>query len=111
LYDVLNRKHFTEQGILNDMTLLLEAAGEVGCDVHACRLFLESREGEEEILSTYHRVTEECGINSIPTLIVDGGKYVISGAVHANTIADTLRAVVKSGDINGYRAFDMKLNL
>jgi predicted DsbA family dithiol-disulfide isomerase len=93
LYDVLNRRHFIEGAVLNDISFLLDAATEVGVARAECEAFLRSREGEREVLQTVARV-QEMGVNSIPTLVVDGGKYVLEGASHSSSVLETLRRVV-----------------
>lgn len=91
VYDELNRKHFTESGILNDKMLLLDAAESVlGSDERQkCSEFLGSYRGVEAVMRTVDAV-HELGIHSIPTLVIDGGRVVMSGAERAESIAETL---------------------
>ena len=93
LYDVLNRKHFIEGGVLNSTALLLDSAVEVGVDRGACEAFLDTDVGVSEILSAVD-IVQQLGIHSIPTLIVDG-KYFVNGAQTSQYIKEILRAVVK----------------
>jgi hypothetical protein len=53
LYEVLNRKHFMEGCLLNDVAVLMEALEEIGdVDVAACELFLRSSDGVVAVLRT-----------------------------------------------------------
>jgi predicted DsbA family dithiol-disulfide isomerase len=53
LYGVLNRKHFLEGHLLNDMAMLLSSLEEIGgVDVAQCEAFLQSSVGEEAVLRT-----------------------------------------------------------
>ena len=79
--------------MLNDLSLLLDAAAEVGLDRSVCETFLHSSHGTEEVLRTVDEV-HALGISSIPTLVIDGGKYVVSGAAEKETVAETLRQIV-----------------
>lgn len=92
MYNILNRKHFTEGGILNDESLLLSAIDEIGLDRQKCKEFLDSKEGTEEILKMVDMV-HALGIHGIPVLIINGGQAVIQGAAHADEIASQLRQV------------------
>ena len=93
LYDALNRKHFIEGGVLNDMGLLLDTVEQVGLDRAACEEFLLSSTGEREVLETVDRV-QALGIHSIPTLVLDGGKYVLNGAADSAEVSRALRRIV-----------------
>jgi predicted DsbA family dithiol-disulfide isomerase len=93
VYDELNRRHFTEGGILNDMALLLDSCKQVGLNRKECEQFLLSHEGVDEILQTVDLV-HSYGIHSIPTLIVDG-KYMIDGAAHADDVIKILRQIIR----------------
>lgn len=92
LYNVLNRKHFCEGGILNDESLLLSAIDEIGLDRQKCKKFLDSEDGIQEIYNMVDMV-HRFGINGIPVLIINGGQAVINGAAHADEIATHLREV------------------
>ena len=96
LYDVLNKKHFTEGAVLNDITVLLDAAAEVGVGIDRaeCERFLRGHDGEREVLDTVSRV-HALGIDSIPCLVIDGGKQVLQGAAHSSTVLDALQRIVK----------------
>jgi predicted DsbA family dithiol-disulfide isomerase len=64
LYEVLNRKHFTEGCLLNDMSVLVSALEEIGgVDVSRCEAFLQTRDGVEAVLRTVdlvHSMGEPC---------------------------------------------------
>lgn len=95
MYDELNRRHFTEAGILNDRSLLLDTAEKVlgGVrDREKCGDFLASSRGVDAVLRTVDMV-HELGIHGIPTLVVDGGRTVLGGAERANSVANALRQV------------------
>ena len=53
LYAVLNRRHFIEAGILNDLDLLLDSCEEIGLDRAICEKFLVSDEYKEDVLRLY----------------------------------------------------------
>lgn len=93
LYDILNRKHFIEGGILNSLTLLLDSAEEVGIDRDTCEAFLASDCGVSEV-STAVDIIHRLGINSIPTLIIDG-KVIVSGAQNSQHITEILNRVIE----------------
>lgn len=100
LYAVLNRRHFTEAGVLNDRSLLVEALEEIGLTMESgldkAIAFLDSGRGTDAILGMYETVTDKMGIHSIPTLIVDG-TYVISGAQRSDQILQVLEKVMAEG--------------
>lgn len=75
------------------MELLLDAAVEVGLDRDTCLRFLSSGVGEAQINRTVDRV-HALGIRSIPTLIIDGGRYIIDGAAEAGTVLTVLKQIV-----------------
>jgi hypothetical protein len=94
VYDELNRRHFTEGGILNDKTLLLDTVELIlgSEEMSKCGDFLESSRGVEAVMRTVDAV-HDLGVHSIPTLIIDGGRTVMSGAERADSVADALRQV------------------
>lgn len=94
LYDILNKKHFTESGILNDKQLLLDSAVAAGCDRDACATFLSSSKLVPEIMATVNKV-HSLGIHSIPTLLIDGGRIIVQGAAEAAEVAAGLRKAVQ----------------
>lgn len=100
LYNVLNRKHFTEGGILNDIHMLLSAVQEVGADVEDCELFLKSKVGIDAVFRTVEEV-HKLGIHSIPTLIISG-EYMIGGTASIEDIYKLLSKVVEIGQKNGH---------
>lgn len=110
LYDILNRKHFIEGGVLNDMALLLEACDEAGVDKDECRDFLLTDKGSAHIMNAVD-IVHSLGIHSIPTLIVDG-QHVVNGAARAGEVAQTLRRVVaEPHKRTGKRLFGDILNM
>jgi predicted DsbA family dithiol-disulfide isomerase len=92
LYDILNRKHFIEGGILNDESLLLSAIEEIGLERQKYANFLATEEGIEEILQMVDRV-HSYGIHSIPILIINGGQAIVQGAAVKEEILNKLREV------------------
>jgi len=103
LYAVLNRKHFTEAAVLNHIETLLDACEEVGLDRTASRTFLLSDQGTKEILDMYDKVID-MGINSIPTVLVNG-KFVVSGAARADEYIHLFRKLLADGDTSGGTLF------
>lgn len=98
LYSVLNRKHFIEGGLLNDIEILKEALQEIeDVDVDKCITFVLSNQGEEAVLRTVDLV-HSLGIHSIPTLVIDGGSFVLDGANRSEDVARTLRQIVERSD-------------
>mmetsp|Transcript_18079 Transcript_18079/g.33932 ORF Transcript_18079/g.33932 Transcript_18079/m.33932 type:complete len:235 (+) Transcript_18079:153-857(+) len=98
LYEVLNRKHFIEGSLLNDMDMLKSALEEIGgVDVARCDAFLQSSEGVEAVLRTVDMV-HSMGVHSIPTLVIDGGTFVLDGATRAGDIVTTLRKITRNSD-------------
>jgi predicted DsbA family dithiol-disulfide isomerase len=81
--------YFTEGGDLSDREVLVKAAADVGFDPVAVRALLESEEDVEETTMAATGA-KEAGINGVPTFIVDG-RYAISGAQAADTLADVIR--------------------
>jgi hypothetical protein len=109
VYASLNKKHFTEMGLLNDVNLLLECCTEFNArhrnddnenNTHApinlseVEAFLRSRDGEASILAAVDRL-HDMGIHSIPTLIVNGGSAIVSGAARADEVYQTLRKEIQ----------------
>lgn len=86
LYSILNRKHFTEAGVLNDPSLLRSAVQELKlpeAQEAQCLRFLADPDepGKQEVLDLLKRV-EAVGIHGIPVLIVDGS-LLVQGAARA----------------------------
>ena len=104
LYSVLNRKHFTEGGILNDLNMLLAAVDEIGADRADCEQFLRSSVGVDAIFRTVREV-DSLGINSIPTCVVDG-RYIIGGTADIDEIYELLTKVISRGKPSGLRRFE-----
>ena len=105
LYDELNKRHFTQAGILNDRNLLIDALSVLQLsqeETTAAVTFLDSDRGINKVLEMTSRV-DSLGIHSIPTLIVDG-QYMISGAERSDGIYDLLVKAVEKG-ISGSRIF------
>lgn len=93
LYEKLNFLHFTESGVLNDSALLIRACSEVGLDYEIDKIeaFLATDELTSEILTMYQRVLHY-GIDSIPTIVVNG-KYFVSGAAKAEEYIKIFRLI------------------
>jgi predicted DsbA family dithiol-disulfide isomerase len=70
----------------------VSVAAAVGLDPTAAAAFLASGVGHREVQAMYRRVTA-AGVNSIPTFVVDGGKFVVSGAAKAAELEECLRAI------------------
>jgi hypothetical protein len=110
LYDILNKKHFTEGAILNDTTFLLRSCEEMNSifanvdggtvpsvtpiDTQEVAEFLNSKLGEASVWRTINHL-HEIGIDSIPTLIVNGGSSHVSGAARSEDIYSVL-----AGEVN-----------
>jgi len=104
LYAELNKHHFTEAGVLNDRTLLRAATVEVlgdGAEAHACESLLDSERGKKEVLAVVDAVSA-AGVNSIPTLVIDG-QHVISPTAGTEEVLGGLRRAVQGG-VQGHRA-------
>jgi predicted DsbA family dithiol-disulfide isomerase len=89
LYTILNKQHFFEGKRLNDKVMLVDAAVEAGLDRASVSEFLDSSEGEQEVLDLVRAVHAK-GIHSIPTFIIDG-KYMISGAQRSEAFVEVFR--------------------
>ena len=104
LYDELNNAHFIQSGALADYKLLescLKAVLEKE-ELEEAIKFLYSDRGTEEVLAFYEQ-TQEAGLHSIPTLIIDG-RVVVSGAARAEEVKYALEKVIAEGP-TGSRAF------
>jgi len=117
-YELLNRRHFTERGVLDDMELLLEAVDAVnlwyaanparspgGLDREAVRVYLDSTRGMAAVLRVYDEV-QRLGIYSIPTVVADGQVY--GGHVEAQGITRRLRQIAADPDysVNAKKLFN-----
>ena len=100
-YKLLHRSHFVEGEKLNDMAVLEAAAAGAGVDTADARAFLKSGALEKEIVVQTEAVRRH-GIDSIPTLFVDG-QPAISGAARADEVLESLRRAAASP--TGQRAF------
>ena len=108
LYDELNRRHFLEAGVLNDITLLKEAVASIGLRAADQKLtfdYIDSDRGVEETLYLYEQ-TQRLGINSIPTLVIDG-QYLVSGAAQSDEIQRVLESALSQG-LSGKLGFNRK---
>jgi predicted DsbA family dithiol-disulfide isomerase len=92
LYDRLNTYHFEEGRKLNDAAALAAIAGEEGMDEVAAAAYLASGKGRDAIVGAYHAV-QRMGISGIPCFVVDGGRSVLSGAVHADELTRVFREI------------------
>ena len=140
LYAVLNRRHFQEAGALNDVELLLSAVEEMGdaygltrADAEA--FLLQGQGGGEDssggdegggseaaaaaaevaseavVLAAVERVHDELGVDSIPTLVVDGGRFVLPGVASAEGGELILQALHRVAELTptGKRFFEGQL--
>ena len=109
LYTRLNCEHFIDGGILNDRSLLSKCVSSIGLpDHHILQLeaYLDNAQrGRDETLDLYEQALL-LGVNSIPTLIVDG-KYTLNGAVPAEEVEQVLQQVIHEG-VTGRRAFQVR---
>ena len=87
--------YFTEGADLTDRETLVRAAADVGLNADIVRPLLESEEDVEEITLTAE-AAKQAGISGVPTFIIDG-KYVISGAHPADTLAQVIRKAADEG--------------
>jgi predicted DsbA family dithiol-disulfide isomerase len=90
---------------LNSLELLLDSVEEVNCDRHEAERFLTSTAGEDFIINIYNEVTNKYRIHAIPALVIDGGRYVLSGAVTWQELYSLLAPLVESHDFSGKRLF------
>ena len=109
LYNRLNCEHFINVGVLNDRSLLSKCIASIGFSANQI-IELEaylgnSQRGRAETLDLYEQALS-LGIDSIPTLIVDG-KYALNGAVSAMEVEHVLKQVIREG-ITGRRAFQAR---
>ena len=107
LYDQLNDRHFLKAGILNDIVLLQEAVASIGLsDEHLSDVYnfiASPQRGVKETLHLYEQ-TQRIGIDSIPTLVIDG-QYMISGAAQASEIQRLIEKALLDGP-TGATAFE-----
>ena len=99
-YEELNRRHFIDGKALNDKKLLHDSLEEALSlykeeDVQDAKAYLESTHGTEEVVRLYEK-TQALGINSIPTLVIDGGRAVLNGAASSAAIYHEISALLKS---------------
>jgi len=106
LYDQLNQRHFLQAGALNDRALLSACVSSIGlsvAQVQALERFLDDpQRGRDVTLQLYGRA-QSLGIDSIPTLFVDG-QFMVSGAAHSSQVEEGLRRAIARGP-SGNRAF------
>jgi len=106
LYDQLNQRHFLQAGVLNDRSLLSASIAGIGLSsqhVQELEEFLDNPlRGREVTLELYQR-TQSLGVDSIPTLVVDG-QYMLSGAARASEVERVLKQAIQLGP-SGSRAF------
>ncbi|GMH59781.1 hypothetical protein TrRE_jg6760 [Triparma retinervis] len=96
---ILNKRHFTEGGVLNDRRMLVEAAVSAGMDGGYVVEFLGSERGVKEVWRALEMV-EGMGIQSIPHLVV-GGERTVGGAKGVEDIVDAVSRVVEGGGGKG----------
>ena len=106
LYSELNRRHFTEAGVLNDKTMLIEAMGVLHLDeielIEAITFLNDDKLGYDVVMEYVRRVAD-LGVHSIPTLIVDG-RLSASGAQTSENVLNLFERAVESG-VTGGRLF------
>ena len=104
LYDELNNAHFIRSGALADYKLLESCLKKVlrKEELQETKEFLYSNRGIEEVLAFYEQ-TQEAGLHSIPTLIIDG-RVIVSGAARSDEVKYALEKVIAEGP-TGSRAF------
>ncbi|GMI62833.1 hypothetical protein ScalyP_jg9765 [Parmales sp. scaly parma] len=98
LYEALNVEHFLHSGVLNDPELLLSTAIEILGASHGDEIdaFLKSNEKYEEVKMTL-RSLEQLGIESIPTLVINGDlQYAVNGAMPSEKLTEVLLEVITS---------------
>jgi len=95
LYNDLNSRHFVEGKALNDAEMLCDAAAAAGIEREDCATFLASKQGYEEIAAA-QATLGRMGIHSIPNFVI-GGKFIVSGAVHAGELVEMFRNIEKKG--------------
>lgn len=86
----LNRRHFHEQKSAASRETVLSAAEEVGIDPAQAKAFLETKELQDQVVSSYSTTIREKNIHSIPLFVfnsplTDGGPFR-SGKGHAEVI-------------------------
>jgi predicted DsbA family dithiol-disulfide isomerase len=107
LYAILNEKHFVEGKRLNDNKMLAEAATKVGLDHATISTFLDSSEGEQEVLNLVRAVHEK-GVHSIPTFVING-KYIVSGAQRSEAFVQVFRMLEQQGGTPGEESTPVRL--
>ena len=103
-YDALNQEHFLKAGVLNDYSLLESCLKVVLSkeELPDALEYLHSTRGVKETLFLYQK-TQELGVSSIPTLVIDG-RFMVSGAAQAGEIFSAIKDAIDSGP-TGSRAF------
>lgn len=96
LYSVLNRQHFIEGGVLNDNAVLLKACEEAGIATGDVEQFLDSEKYKHEVMQMYQNVLES-GIDSIPTIIIQG-QYVVNGAAGKEQYLQVFNQLVQENE-------------
>lgn len=90
LYDKLNHLHFERGRKLNDREMLLDTAVSVGLDRSEAEACLADKALADNVKTAYQFV-QRSGINSIPTFVIDGGRYVLNGAVNSSELVHVFR--------------------
>ena len=102
LYDKLNHLHFERGQKLNDRSMLIDAAVGVGLDREEAMACLANKALADNVRSAYQFV-QRAGIHSIPTFVIDGGRYVLNGAVHSSELVKVFREIEREV-VEGKRA-------
>ncbi|GMH90490.1 hypothetical protein TrST_g8987 [Triparma strigata] len=103
----INKKHFVEGGVLNDKSMLLQVASDVGItgkDYDDLESYLNSEVGKATILKSLDLV-ERVGVHGIPTLILGGKMALGSGAQRAEDILNGIKSFIEGGGEGGGRLF------
>jgi len=113
LYEVLNRRHFLESGVLADRELLVSSCLEVlGYEKETeIREFLSSEKMKQEVMNILTEI-ENVGIKGIPTLVANGSLvWVTSGASRERELivflGNVVGAIERGDETLGERMFGM----
>lgn len=99
LYAILSRRHFTENGILNNPQLLMDSVAELfGEDkvaIMACEKLLASSRGRQVVLDMAETVCA-LGVHSIPQLVIDGRVFV-SPTAGTDHVLTAIKSAFRTG--------------
>lgn len=89
LYEVIFSAYFSEGKDIGTVDVLVGLAAANGFNGDAVRAFLETNEGEREVVASEFRASV-AGVQSVPTIRIAGVQ--VSGAQPSNVMAQALRA-------------------